>query len=309
VNEAVAALAVALVLDLAFGDPPNAFHPVAWIGQTISLTMRAAPARGAYRQLAFGAAVAVLVPSFAAGLAFATVHSLGGVRWARFIVTVLLLKSTFSLRGLAAAAGVVRAALLRRDLAAARRALGSLCSRDATQLDEPALVAASVESVAENTSDSVVAPLLYYVLFGVAGAVFYRAVNTLDAMIGYRGRYEWLGKASARTDDLLNLVPARLTAALLLASGVLARRDVRGGLRVLRRDRARTESPNAGRPMATMAGLLRVELTKVGCYRLGDSIDALAPAKIRDAVVLMGVASCLAFALAGAALGATRGPL
>jgi adenosylcobinamide-phosphate synthase len=96
-------------------------------------------------------------------------------------------------------------------------------------------------------------------------------VNTLDARIGYRGRYEWLGKASARLDDLLNLVPARLTAGLLLAGGLLLGAHVRAGLAILRRDGARTESPNAGRPMATMAGLLGVELEKVGHYRLGDA--------------------------------------
>ncbi|MDO9280431.1 MAG: cobalamin biosynthesis protein, partial [Pseudomonadota bacterium] len=94
-------------------------------------------------------------------------------------------------------------------------------------------------------------------------------VNTLDAMIGYHGRYEWLGKASARLDDVLNLVPARLTALLLLAGGVLAGADARSGARTMWRDRARTESPNAGWPMATMAGLLGVRLEKPGHYVLG----------------------------------------
>src|SRR3954467_13894357 len=129
-------------------------------------------------------------------------------------------------------------------------------------LDEPLLVAASVESVAENMSDSFVAPLFYYALFGLPAAVAYRAVNTLDAMIGYRGRYEYLGKAAARLDDLLNLIPARLTAGLLLVAGALRKADGGGGPLILRRARRATASPNAGWPMATVAGLLSVCLAK-----------------------------------------------
>jgi adenosylcobinamide-phosphate synthase len=158
-----------------------------------------------------------------------------------------------------------------------------LCSRDPTELDEPLIVAATLESLAENASDSGIAPLLYFCIGGVPGAVFYRAVNTLDAMIGYHGRYEYFGKASARLDDLLNWVPARLTALLLLLAGLVLGRDTRQGWRILRRDARKTESPNAGRPMATVAGLLRVELEKRGHYRLGDGFEPLTPSKIRHA--------------------------
>src|SRR4029077_2094874 len=159
---------------------------------------------------------------------------------------------------LGAAAHQVSRALARGDLAAARRGLASLCSRDPGALDGPARAAATIESLAENASDSVVAPLFYFALFGIPGAVFYRAVNTLDAMIGYHGRYEYLGKAAARFDDLLNLIPARLTAGLLLAAAAVARANVWDGLRVLRRDHGAPASPNAGWPMAAMAGLLGV---------------------------------------------------
>jgi adenosylcobinamide-phosphate synthase len=137
-------------------------------------------------------------------------------------------------------------------------------------------VAATIESVAENASDSFVAPLFWFALLGLPGAVFYRAVNTLDAMIGYRGKYEWLGKTAARLDDALNFVPARITAGLLLAAAWLQRRDVRRAMRILARDGSRTETPNAGRPMAAMAGVLGVELTKPGHYRLGDPREPVA---------------------------------
>jgi adenosylcobinamide-phosphate synthase len=133
------------------------------------------------------------------------------------------------------------------------------------------------------------------------GAVCYRAINTLDSMIGYHGKYEYLGKASARFDDLLNLIPARVTALLILIGGALSNCDVVRGLRTLWRDGAVTESPNAGRPMAAMAGLLRVELEKVGHYKLGEPIEALTVEKIDRAwrvVTLAAMTGVLLFAVA-----------
>src|SRR5690606_33443151 len=125
---------------------------------------------------------------------------------------------------------------------------------------------------------------------------------TLDAMIGYHGRYEYLGKASARLDDILNFVPARITALLLLVAGALCRHDVRSGWRVLRRDGHTTESPNAGRPMAAMAGLLRVQLEKADHYRLGDAVEPLRAETIDRAWRIVFVCAALAFGTALAVL-------
>ncbi len=177
------------------------------------------------------------------------------------------------------------------DLPRAREALRSLCSRDPAQLDQEGLLTATVQSLAENASDSFVAPLFYFLLFGVPGAIAYRAINTLDSRVGYRGPFEALGKASARLDDAANWLPARLTAALLLLAGWLIGRDVARAWRIFRRDRARTPSPNGGRPMAMMAGLLGVQLEKKGVYTLGDRDNPVVPATVRQAwrlVVLMG---------------------
>src|SRR5262249_46813113 len=142
------------------------------------------------------------------------------------------------------------------NLDEARVALRSLCSRDPSELSREELLAATIESLAENASDSFVAPLFYFALFGIPGAIAYRAINTLDAMIGYRGKSEALGKFAARLDDVANFIPARLTALLFLALGWLLGSDAARGWRILRRDGANTPSPNGGRPMATMAGLL-----------------------------------------------------
>jgi adenosylcobinamide-phosphate synthase len=157
------------------------------------------------------------------------------------------------------------------ELHAARDGLRALCSRDPSRLSPEELAAGAIASVAENASDSIVAPLFYFVLFGVPGAVGYRALNTLDAMIGYRGEYEALGKFAARLDDVANWLPARLTALLLLAAGALLGCEVRRGWRIARRDAGQTPSPNGGWPMAAMAGLLGVALTKPGVYVLGDA--------------------------------------
>jgi adenosylcobinamide-phosphate synthase len=296
-----AVLAGALALDAAVGEYPARLHPVVWMGRVISWLERRAPPGGRSAQLAYGAVMALAVPAlFAAG-------ALWLCRGARpstalsIAVEAVLLKSTFAVRALGEAAGAVAGALRRGALDEARAALGALCSRDASRLDAPLVAAAAVESVAENASDSAVAPLFWWAVLGVPGAVAYRAVNTLDARIGYRGRYEWLGKASARLDDLLNVIPARLTAALLLLAGLARGADARRGLAVLRRDGGLTESPNAGRPMAAMAGLLGVELEKAGHYRLGDcarpvTVDTIAAAwRIASLATL---AAALAAALA-----------
>jgi adenosylcobinamide-phosphate synthase len=205
-------------------------------------------------------------------------------------VGIFLLKSSFALRELGAAAERVRAPVAAGDLPRARAALRSLCGRDPAQLDEEALLEAAIESLAENASDSFVAPLLYFLLFGVPGAIAYRAINTLDAMVGYRGPFEALGKSSARLDDVVNWVPARLTAAFLLLAGWLTGRDVGRAWRIFRRDRAKTPSPNGGRPMAMMAGLLGVQLEKKDVYTLGDRVTPVTPLTVRHAWRLVALA-------------------
>jgi adenosylcobinamide-phosphate synthase len=302
-DPALLILAAAALLDVAVGEPPNVVHPVVWMGRATTWLVARAPRHGVIAQLAAGAAIAVVVPAtFAAGAALAVAYA------PALVVGTWLLKSSAAGRALGRAGVEVARPLERGDLGGGRAALRSLCSRDPARLDAPQVAAAAVESVAENTSDSVVAPLFYYALFGVPGAVAYRAVNTLDAMIGYRGRYEYLGKAAARLDDVLNWIPARLTAALLLVAGALSGARVRDGWRILRRDGGATESPNAGRPMATMAGLLGVRLDKVGHYRLGDAEVAVTAATIRAAWRLAALAMVLAVVLCAAAI-AARGAL
>jgi adenosylcobinamide-phosphate synthase len=188
------------------------------------------------------------------------------------VVEGAALSLCLSVRGLWRAAGQVAALLESGDLAGARGALGfHLVSRPTADLDEGEVAAATVESVAENLTDSVLAPALVYLAFGLPGAALYRAVNTADAMLGYRdGVLEHFGKLAARADDVLNLIPARFAALCIVAAAGLTRASPAGAARILWRDHGRTASPNAGWTMAAMAGALGVRLVKRGAYELGD---------------------------------------
>ena len=285
--EQLLCLGAAWLWDRVAGEPPATLHPVVWMGRLIRL-LAGRPGFGAHRgQLLRGAVVALGVPALVWAATTLALVGLSETRFLRMLLTVWLLKSSFAVSGLADAALAVRRALEAGDLTAARVALRSLCSRDASALTEEQVAAGAIESVAENASDSVAAPMFYYLLFGLPGALVYRAVNTADAMIGYRGEYEYLGKAAARLDDLLNFIPARLTALFLLIAGLLHGLPPRSGLATMLRDGGKTPSPNAGRPMAVMAGLLGVRLEKPGCYALGEPHQPLDGAMIKRAVRLL----------------------
>lgn len=245
-------------LDAAFGDPPNVAHPVAWFGRLSGLVDRVSPRSRTVGVLAAGALVG--------GVALTTAR--GQRVLGRTVTGALALWLATSRRTLLARAAEVAGALDADDLTEARRLLAHhLVSRDTYALDASEVAGATIESVAENLSDGVVAPWCWYVLGGAPAVAAYRALNTLDGMWGYRTpRYAEFGWAAARGDDLANLLPARLTAlALVLAAADGAPR----AWRTWRRDRGLTDSPNAGHPMAAMAGALGVTLTKRGQYALG----------------------------------------
>jgi adenosylcobinamide-phosphate synthase len=265
-------LLLAVILDVLLGEPPNRWHPVAWMGTFIRAIQRWAPATGQWGRLAFGAGIVLSGVALVVVLGILLECLLWHVPWPlAWLVKAGVLKLTLSLRGLVQAAGEVQQALQHDDLPLARRLVGwHLVSRETSQLSSAQVAAAAVESVGENASDGIVAPLLFYTLGGLPAALAYRFINTADAMLGYRdpGRF-WLGKVPARLDDLANLVPARLTAVLIVLAALLLGENTRQAWTVWRRDARLTASPNAGHPMSAMAGALQVELEKVGQYRLG----------------------------------------
>lgn len=295
-------LVLALFYDLARGEPHQRLHPVVWIGATIEAIAPLARRGDPARQFVAGALLAAGTPAVAAGGATIGLRTLrrwqgplGGAVY--HVAAAWLLTSSFAVRALFAASGMVRHALAVDDMPAARQALRALVSRDASTLGAAGIAAAAIESLAENFGDGIVAPLLAYSVAGVPGAVAYRAINTLDATIGYHGPDEWVGKAAARLDDLVNLAPARCAALLLCLAAPT--RDARlAGWRLMRRDARLTASPNAGWPMAAAAGIVGVALEKQGHYRLGAGLPAPGPADIRAAERLVAHATTLAFLLA-----------
>ena len=264
---------LALALDQLLPEPPARFHPVVWMGRMISGLERLAPRRPVPALLFGVAGVVLTVGSWGAicWLAMVGVAELGAAAY--LLGGAVLLRTSFAVRGLIAAGESTRQALEDDDLQTARMRLQSLVSRDRAALPAPLVSASAIESVAENTTDSYIAPWLAFAILGVPLAVAYRATNTLDSMWGKRGRYEYLGKCAARFDDLANLLPARLSAALMLLSGALIRLPVRQGWRVMLRDRGGTESPNAGWTMSAMAGVLGRRLEKPDHYDLGSEFS------------------------------------
>ena len=300
------ALLLALLLDLALSEPPNRLHPTVWIGKTVALAERIAPGphSSSTVQLAAGGVMALLIPAAWAAAAWAASFGLMQLHPLAYLVVVAaLLKSTFSVRMLHRVAADVGRILSSGDVDAARRQMSALVSRDTSQLTVGQMAAGAIESVAENITDSIVGPLLAFALFGLPGAVAYRAINTLDSMVGYRGRYEYLGKASARLDDLVNLIPARLAAGMLwIATAILPGMAAGPAWRIMLAHHRRTESPNAGWTMAAMAGGLGVTLEKLGHYRLGDPAPEPLPKHIGNATRALYGTTVLS---AGVAIGLT----
>nr|WP_243697627.1 cobalamin biosynthesis protein [Geodermatophilus obscurus] len=251
-----AGLALGAAADLLLADPRR-WHPVAGFGRAA-----AALERRTWRDSrTAGVAHAGLLTGAAAALGVALDRATRGRPRARTLVTAAATWAVLGGTSLGRAGTAMVRTLDAGDLPAARALLPTLAGRDPAGLEVPELARATVESVAENTSDAAVAPLVWGALAGLPGLLGYRAVNTLDAMVGHRSpRYARFGWASARADDVANWLPARLTAALTVATAPLAGGSARGAWRVWHRDGAAHPSPNAGRCEAALAGALDLRL-------------------------------------------------
>lgn len=260
-------LVLGVGLDLLLADPRRG-HPVAAFGRSAT----ALESRIWADDRARGAVYAAACLAAAIGFGVVGQRLTDGSRPARAGVVALGAWTVIGGTGLSRAAAAMADALGAGDLDAARCRLPALCGRDPRTLDEPGLARATVESVAENTSDAVVAPLVWGAVAGLPGLLGYRAVNTLDAMVGHRSdRYRSFGWAAARLDDVANLVPARLTGLLAVACAPIVGGAPRDALRAMVRDGSRHPSPNAGRCEAAFAGALGRTLGGVTTYRDGDT--------------------------------------
>ena len=297
------------VLDWILGDPKWLPHPICAVGRLISLaekllrrlfppTPRALTAAGVFLWLI------VCGVSFAAP--FFLLRWLRDVNfWLGFVVEALLCWTLFARRSLADA-GVHVYSALDESLDAGRRAVAMYVGRDTAALDKEGVIKAAVETVAENTTDGVVSPLIFMLIGGAPLGFLYKAVNTLDSMVGYHNdKYEYLGKFSARMDDICNFLPARLTAACMIAGAGMLHLDNRNALRIYRRDRNGHKSPNAGQTESVCAGALHVQLGGDASYfgktvkkaAFGDPDRAINRGDILRSIDLMTTASVLALVL------------
>lgn len=252
-------LALSFLTDLAVGDPRSFVHPVEIMGALVArlesvLRRQALPVL----QVTSGFLLWLVVVGASYGVTWALVSAASGINQGfGLIAEIWLISTTIAARGLADSARRVEAALKAGDLSAARHLVGRIVGRDTLQMDEPEVVRATLESVAENSVDGVVSPVFYALIGGAPLAMAYRAINTMDSMLGHKDdKYLYFGRAAARLDDLANFVPARLTGVMMCLAAALLGRDWRAAWRCWMRDAGKHQSPNSGVPEACAAGAL-----------------------------------------------------
>ena len=259
------ALFLGIMLDFLIGDPKGWYHPVMAIGWLIhhleQMLRRLFPNTKIGERLA-GFLLALLVPGITTLTALAAlilcyrIHPVAGI-----VVEAMMCGSLLATKSLRTESMKVAEALDAEGLNAGRKAVSMIVGRDTQRLDEAGVIRAAVETVAENTSDGIVAPLLFMACFGGAGGFFYKAVNTMDSMVGYKNdTYQYFGTAAAKLDDLVNLLPARVSALLMIAACPFSGQNGREAWRIFRRDRYCHASPNSAQTEAVMAGALGVQL-------------------------------------------------
>jgi len=296
---------LAIIIDRLIGDPRSSIHPVVMIGNLIAFLegrLLKIQSSRLFKNLA-GALLVILVLGITYGLVWWMMELLNSVHpWAWFIGGALLLSFTITPDSLAKAGHEIHHYLLTGDLAQARTKVGWIVGRDTHQLDVAEVTRGTVETIAENIVDGIISPLFYFVIGGVPLAFLYRAVNTLDSMVGYKNeKYGDFGMVAARVDDVFNYIPARLTGILLVLTAMMLRFDVYGTMRAIWRDAAKHPSPNSGFTEAGVAGALGIRLGGLNYYGgvasqrayMGEALTELAPLHIKQTIQMMYTATIL----------------
>lgn len=296
------AIIIGFIIDFFVGDPHAIPHPVVAIGKLISFLDRKLRIgdsdkrdilRGVWTVLIVSA-VSIAVPSFILWVMW-KIHPV-----AYLAVNSIMCAQIVAARELVRECSAVEKALEKGDIEGARKAVSYVVGRDTEALDKEDICRAAVETIAENGSDGVIAPLFWMFLFGAVGGFFYKAVNTMDSMLGYKNeKYLYFGRAAARTDDFVNFIPSRISALLMIVSCPLCHLDGKNALRIFRRDRFKHKSPNAAQTESVFAGALNVRLNGPAFYGgvlhekeyLGDDTRPIAPADIKKSGHLMYTAS------------------
>lgn len=277
----------ALLIDVLFGEVPNKFHPVVWMGKYIGYFWKKRLVKSEKSLFLWGALLIFSGVILFASMPWLIAYFLPPI--ISIVLSIYMLTTVFSMHALLKAAISVRNALREGNLIEARRLTSwHLVSRDTSDLSSEEIVSAVVESVAENITDGFTSPLLFFVLGGIPAAWAYRFTNTSDSMIAYRkDDFEWGGKLTAWLDDIFNWVPARLTGFLICISAYLTGENGRNSFSTMISEHKLTSSPNAGWTMAAMAGALNITLEKKGDYLLYGGGDERGFSKIDRAVKIV----------------------
>ncbi len=295
-RDLILSVVIAIAVDTAIGDPRWKLHPVRLIGMCAAFFERVF-SKAIRREVLAGILVWIYTIACVAAPAILLLW-LARAAGSVFSIAVSSFYLYFCIapRDLAKHASAARREIQSGTIAGARKRTSYLVSRDVSQLDRSGLTRAVIESTAENVVDGVTAPLIYFAVFGPVGAVFYRVVNTLDAMFGYKNkRYLRFGRVSAKADDVLGWLPARMTGPIYCISAVLADGSMFGAFKVMLRDHRKHESPNAGIVESAAAGALGIQLGGVGVYSgvviekplLGEPCRAPEPRDITRLIVMM----------------------
>jgi adenosylcobinamide-phosphate synthase len=298
--EGIIIVGFALLLDFLIGDPKTKYHPTAWIGKLIAVlvpfTRNNSPKKelfgGILIVFAVVAIVSALLVALDFGISLLTIDIVSLV--VSIVVGSILLKTTIAIRGMQEHALSVVDALEKDDLDSARNHLSMIVKRNTKHLDKNHISSAVLESVSENTVDGITGPLFYYAIFGLPGAFVYRAINTIDSMIGYKtSLFRNIGWFGANCDTILNYIPSRLTGLVMILSALILGYNWKESFYIMKRDGRKLESPNAGFPIAALAGALGTKLEKINYYAVGDGNIEFTKSHIISAIRLMKVSSIL----------------
>lgn len=298
----------AFFIDTLIGDPRSKYHPVVLIGNLISFLEKflRRDTDDNRKKIYMGGVLVttVLLVSYGVGLLIIVLVNLTESLMARIFVEALVFSFMISPRSLAEAGIEIYTLLDNEDIIEARRKVGWIVGRDTDNLNEVEIVRATVETVSENTVDGVIAPLFYFLIGGLPLAMAYRAINTMDSMIGYKNKkYLFFGRVAARIDDIANFIPARITGILFIISAFLLDLDYKSAWDMMIRDASKHPSPNGGYAEATVAGALNIRLGGMNSYfgvkhfraYMGDPIEMLDSEHILMTIVLMYTATIIFF--------------
>ena len=300
IAESILIIFFALVLDFAVGDPRNKFHPTAWIGSMIAkLTPHSKNSSenleklgGIFIILISSGIIASLMIFLDIGIKLITVDYLYII--ISVIVGGVLLKTTIAIKGMERHALAVVTAIEQNNISSARDNLSMIVKRNTKNLDKNHVFSGVLESISENTVDGITGPLFYFAVFGLPGAFVYRVVNTADSMIGYKTDiFKNVGWFGANCDKILNYIPSRLTGFIMILSAMILGNDWRKSYEIMIRDARKTKSPNAGYPMAAIAGALGAKFEKIDHYSLGDGNISFTKDHVKSAISIMKVTSIL----------------